>query len=755
MKFPHLPLLLAWLCLAAYQPLFGNETTSLEKKLSFLLFNQDKEQDGWYTRSNTNHSRVYRDDNAETPTLCFTSDGEEMDYTNWAFTDLPLSASGAEVEFSFDYSFTGSVGTGLNRITLIAYESNVEKFTEAPDGFQLSEPSDGWQSVAIHLPINETSQRIRMLINFSGEGQLSLAKPKLRIRNEDNTWIDLFEVEKQAFLAIPANRDTELNTASQVTIGELNDFQWQSLEALGQLWAFLKYYHPSIAAGEFNWDAELFRIIPQTLAADSPDQRSKVFMSWIQMLNQRIPDQYDRAVSNPEADIQTPADLRLLERVDWYSPELITALNAIHEIRPVASHSHYLETNYAGGGNPINELPFDQSHYPDDGVRLLGVYRTWAYIQYLSPNRAITDKDWASVLLPSIQEAVQARNEGEYYTALRHLIVEICDGHSSIGPRPDSLKLTWTFPVKLCYVENQYVVSDYFQCEHEYETPFKMGDVILEIDGNTIEQLNEKYWDITPGSNDLARKTNLGGYLFHAPEQAGTATILRDGKRLNVSFDRMDRTEFTNTDKHLLALQEQEPFYPLEDGLLYLNVQSFKSDHISALSNELATAKGLVIDLRTYPKSAFSYQLGAYLIGNKPYFTPTTSDYNNLGQFNWRSPVSCTPEESSGNFSGKIAILVNEDSVSHAEFSAMIHRQHPNAKIFGRQTAGADGDVNSFDIPGGFQSRYSSIGVFYPDKTPTQRIGIIPDVEVQPTIEGIREGRDEILEAALAYLREE
>jgi len=43
----------------------------------------------------------------------------------------------------------------------------------------------------------------------------------------------------------------------------------------------------------------------------------------------------------------------------------------------------------------------------------------------------------------------------------------------------------------------------------------------------------------------------------------------------------------------------------------------------------------------------------------------------------------------------------------------------------------------------------SGIGVFYPDKRPTQRIGIVPDREVKPTIAGIRAGRDELLEAAV------
>ena len=46
----------------------------------------------------------------------------------------------------------------------------------------------------------------------------------------------------------------------------------------------------------------------------------------------------------------------------------------------------------------------------------------------------------------------------------------------------------------------------------------------------------------------------------------------------------------------------------------------------------------------------------------------------------------------------------------------------------------------------------SGIGVFYPDKRPTQRVGIVPDIEVRPTIAGIRAGRDEVLEEALRQI---
>jgi hypothetical protein len=33
-----------------------------------------------------------------------------------------------------------------------------------------------------------------------------------------------------------------------------------------------------------------------------------------------------------------------------------------------------------------------------------------------------------------------------------------------------------------------------------------------------------------------------------------------------------------------------------------------------------------------------------------------------------------------------------------------------------------------------------------------QRVGLLPDIEVKPTIQGIREGRDEVQERAIAYL---
>jgi hypothetical protein len=77
--------------------------------------------------------------------------------------------------------------------------------------------------------------------------------------------------------------------------------------------------------------------------------------------------------------------------------------------------------------------------------------------------------------------------------------------------------------------------------------------------------------------------------------------------------------------------------------------------------------------------------------------------------------------------------------------------QHTKAVKIGSQTSGADGNVSIIYLPGRIATYFTGLGIFYPDNRETQRIGIVPDIEIVPTIRGIREGRDEVLEAALNY----
>lgn len=79
-------------------------------------------------------------------------------------------------------------------------------------------------------------------------------------------------------------------------------------------------------------------------------------------------------------------------------------------------------------------------------------------------------------------------------------------------------------------------------------------------------------------------------------------------------------------------------------------------------------------------------------------------------------------------------------------------RAGQNTTIIGSQTAGADGTISKVNLPGGIQTWITGAGVYLPDGGEIQRVGVIPDIEVKPTIEGIREGRNELVEKAIEVI---
>jgi C-terminal processing protease CtpA/Prc len=195
-----------------------------------------------------------------------------------------------------------------------------------------------------------------------------------------------------------------------------------------------------------------------------------------------------------------------------------------------------------------------------------------------------------------------------------------------------------------------------------------------------------------------------------------------------------------------------DTFRLLSDQVAYLKLSSVQAAQVSNYIDRAQGTKGLIIDIRNYPSEFVVFALGSLLVDRPTQFARFTSgDLDNPGAFRWRGePLTLSPQQP--HYSGKVVILVDEVSQSQAEYTVMAFRSAPQAMVVGSTTAGADGNVSQVILPGGLSTMISGIGVFYPDKRPTQRVGIVPDVEMRPTIAGIRAGRDEVLEEALRQI---
>ena len=166
----------------------------------------------------------------------------------------------------------------------------------------------------------------------------------------------------------------------------------------------------------------------------------------------------------------------------------------------------------------------------------------------------------------------------------------------------------------------------------------------------------------------------------------------------------------------------------------------------------LMHTKALIIDVRNYPNGTM-YKIAKQLNKRKRRFVKFEEPYyRHPGVLKQMAPYTCG-KRNRHYYKGKVILLFNETTQSHAEFTCMALQTAPDVTSIGSQTAGADGDVAKIPLPGGYSTYMTGLGVFYPDGRPTQRIGIVPDIKVSPTIEGIRQKKDEVLEKAIEFAR--
>ncbi len=109
------------------------------------------------------------------------------------------------------------------------------------------------------------------------------------------------------------------------------------------------------------------------------------------------------------------------------------------------------------------------------------------------------------------------------------------------------------------------------------------------------------------------------------------------------------------------------------------------------------------------------------------------------------------PEEP--QITGDVAFLTGPGAISYAESIMGIVGHYDLGTIVGQPTAGTNGNVNPFELPGGYKVWWTGMRVRKHDGSQHHLVGIRPDIEAERTIEGVRNGRDEMLEKALEVLR--
>ncbi len=393
--------------------------------------------------------------------------------------------------------------------------------------------------------------------------------------------------------------------------------------------------------------------------------------------------------------------------------------------------------------------------YPDTGFRLLALFRYWNMMQYFNPNKHLTDKDWTTILKEYIPKFINANDELEYELAALQIIGEVKDTHANLwggNNEIQNLRGKYFPPFHVRFVENKLVVDDYFNPELKSVTNLEIGDIITHINGKSVESIIEDNIKFYPASNQPTRLRNISFDILRSNSSMTTITFIHENKEITNDITLYEKDSL-NLYYSYKKESDKKSYKMLSDSIGYITLKNIKKTDIETIKKDFKYAKGIIVDIRNYPSVFVPFSLGNFLNTNRTFFVKfTQANKNNPGEFTFRKGRKVGLNKSWSYQGNKVVILVNEISQSQAEYTAMAFRAGNNTTIIGSTTAGADGNVSKIYLPGGLMTMISGIGVYYPDGTETQRVGIIPDIEVKPTIKGIKEGRDEVLEKAIEFI---
>jgi C-terminal processing protease CtpA/Prc len=529
---------------------------------------------------------------------------------------------------------------------------------------------------------------------------------------------------------------------SQTVFSQTQITEVQKLVATCKVWGYLKYYHPKVADGSKNWDEQLFAILPQVEKTQTKEEFSTVLEIWIDSLGE-VKEIAPIVIPKDAEFFDKNFDLSWINNHKIFSATLSKKLKFIEENRYQGTQ-YYVRFDDTENSH-IKNTNFDKLNYSKRNSRILALFTYWNVIEYFFPYKYLMDQKWDSTLEKMLPAFIEASNDDDFYIAMQKLTVKLNDSHGVFYKYVDKNY----FPAKCKIIDDKIVVTEILNDTLSKKDDIKIGDVITKVSDKTIKEIISENRDLIYSSNEAAYLRNLAEPALSVHSENIKLEFLKEGKTIikNIKLFNFQISHANKFKNELLM----DKFKMLANNIGYVNMGILEVNDIPSMIEKLKLSKAIIFDIRNYPRGT-AEEISNFLNSKeRKDILLTIPDSTYIGRFKWKGPRPCG-FENKNNYKGKVIVLMNEESQSQSEEMAMSFRTADDATIIGSQTAGADGNVSNFEVIKGVFTRFTGCGVYYPDGSETQRIGIIPDIEVKPTILGIQQGKDEILDRAIQFV---
>ena len=403
----------------------------------------------------------------------------------------------------------------------------------------------------------------------------------------------------------------------------------------------------------------------------------------------------------------------------------------------------------------VSERSYPQMHYPALEYRLLAAFRAWNVIEHFYPYKSLLDTAWSDVLPTIIRDFEGARDTADYGRAVARLASRLSDAHAYVaGPAYELGVVDDGYPpIRVRVIDGQPIVTRIFDTAAVRTAGISVGDLVRTVDGapalGRIRDLEKLISAAT--SRD---RTNRAALTFmNGPPGSAVRLGLTDarGRRKEAVLER--RHEDVNTLYHRERAGDVIRVLPGNVG--YVDLDRLTLDMVDSMFERVSATRSVIFDMRGYPTGT--------IWAIAPRLTDSVRTVARLETplVGHRSPSPgvetffqvVEPAPPARRYRGRVLMLMDERSVSQAEHTGLYLKAVSGATFVGSRTAGSNGELTTISLPGGMTLGFTGQTVRYPDGRQLQRVGLVPDIEVRPTVPGIRARRDEVLEAALRAAR--
>jgi Peptidase family S41 len=575
-----------------------------------------------------------------------------------------------------------------------------------------------------------------------------------------------------------------------------NSSKLNNLETFCKLYGYVRYFHPSDEAGKINWEKFAIYGVEKISKISERDNLKTALEVLFKPIAPTIELNFDNNVNEIRNDTSAidasdsnlvfwqHLGVRISQRSNMYQSKKVVGNLASNEtwlfeknplndrifrkhigsgiscMIPLALPLSKSDKVNSNNFSNLDSLMVDLSEINtynltanEEVVRLTNVIISWNVLQHFYPYFDVIKVDWEAQLTESLNEALENKNENEFYNTLRKMVAKLEDGHGVVTFRSETVQKG--LPIKAEYIENQLLIV-----ATKDSSLFNIGDIILSIDGISAKELLENTEELVSGSPQLKKYRALNIFDLGNEFSKVNVRIKRNNKFVSINAIR-------NEKKNLFANPIAEYNFPdieeLEKDIYYVNLATIDITTFQNFLPKLANAKGVIFDWRwdgkfgnkkerLSPVRHIFPHLIKEDIESAQWHIPTVI-YPDRKNFSFtKSNWSIQPKEPF--FTSKCIFIIQPSVVSYGETCMGIIEHYELAELVGQTTAGCNGNVNFIPLLGDFSIMWTGMKVLKHDGSQHHLIGIEPNYPVNKTIRAVVEKRDEYLEKALMIVKQ-